>query len=179
MEKLLFLDMDCAGANSWTDLENYWKIQKQKGLSDEEITLAYDKEFKDGLEAIFPEKARLVSKIVEDTHAKLVWSTSWRLCSPYKENIQCAREMLNRRGMPGEALMGYTPDLGWNAFRSDEIIRYLQENFPEAGSCRCAVLDDMEEAGYNLPDNCRFFRTGERKGLTASMADEIIAYLNS
>lgn len=179
MEKLLFLDMDCAGANSWTDLEKYWKTQKKKGLSNKQISLAYDKEFKDGLEAIFPEKAALVSKIVEETRAKIVWSTSWRLCHPYKENIQCARDMLTRHNMPGEALIGYTPDLGESAFRSDEIINYLQEHFPEEDSCRCAVLDDWEEAGYDLPPNCRFFQTGERKGLTAAIANQIIAYLNA
>ena len=37
----------------------------------------------------------------------------------------------------------------------------------------------MDEAGYDLPENCRFFQTGEKKGLTATVADKIIAYFNA
>ena len=179
MVKLLFLDMDGAGANSWNDIEKYWNAMRRKGLSHKEISKAYDKKFKDGLEAIFPDKARLVSKIIAETDAKIIWSTSWRLCEPYKNNIQCAREMLLRHNMPGNALIGYTPDLDNYGFRADEIKKYLEQNYPDPSSCRCAVLDDWDEAGYDLPDNCRFFQTREKRGLTFAIAERIINYLNN
>lgn len=170
--------MDGAGANSWNDIENFFKRQEKKGLSLSEIRKAYQEKFVQGLEAIFPNKARLVSKIITETDAKIVWSTTWRLFEPYKSDIGAARAMLIRHKMPGEALVGYTPDLGIYAIRAQEIARYLEENFPDPASCRCAVLDDMTEAGTGLPENCRFFQTGEKTGLTAAIAEKIIAYLN-
>ena len=178
MVKLLFLDMDGAGANSWNDIEKFWNNMAEKGFSPKQIRKAYDKEFAEGLEAIFPSKARLVSKIIAETDAKIVWSTSWRLCEPYKSSIDSARDMLTRHGMPGGALIGYTPDLGQYAYRGLEIRKYLEQNFPDPGSRRCAVLDDIDEAGFRLPDNCRFFQTGERRGLTRAAAQRIIDWLN-
>ena len=43
MVKLLFLDMDGAGANSWNDIEKYWNSMRRKGLSHKEISKAYDR----------------------------------------------------------------------------------------------------------------------------------------
>ena len=178
MVKLLFLDMDGAGANSISDIDAYCRKMEKKGFSLRKMQKAYDKEFCDGLEAIFPKKARLVSKIIAETGAKIVWSTSWRTCEPYKSSIQSARKMMLRRNMPGNALIGYTPDFGPRAFRSREIITYLKRHYPDMSSCRCAVLDDMDEAGYHLPGNCRFFQTDERFGLTFSITRKIIRYFN-
>ena len=160
MVKLLFLDMDGAGANSMTDINAYWRKMKKKGFSVKAIQRTYDKKFCDGLEAIFPRKARLVSKIIAETDAKIVWSTTWRLCEPYKSDISSARQMLLKHSMPGNALIGYTPDFGPGAFRCQEITAFLEYHYPDLSSCRCAVLDDWDEAGYDLPDNCRFFSNG-------------------
>jgi hypothetical protein len=179
MEKILFLDMDGAGANSWSDMTKFWNKMKKAGLSSKEIKKEYDKQYGDGLEAIFPAKAHLVSKIIAQTGAKIVWSTSWRLFEPYESDIDSARRMLDSRGMPGDSLIGYTPDLGDLAFRSQEIMAYLDQFFPELDSCRCAVLDDMEDAGYGLPENCRFFQTDGNVGLNYSIANKIIRYLNA
>ena len=48
MVKLLFLDMDGAGANSWNDIEKYWNAMRRKGLSRKEISKAYDRKSKCG-----------------------------------------------------------------------------------------------------------------------------------
>ena len=48
MVKLLSLDMDGAGANSWNDIEKYWNAMRRKGLSHKEISKAYDRKFKCG-----------------------------------------------------------------------------------------------------------------------------------
>ena len=179
MVKLLFLDMDGAGANSRNDINKFWDAMENKDLSPIEIRKAYDQKFGNGLEAIFPAKARLVSKIIAETGARIVWSTTWRLYEPYKSNIQSARQMLTRRGMPGEALIGYTPDLAPYAYRGQEIRKYLEQHFPDFGSYRAAVLDDMAEAGFGLPENCHFFRTGEARGLTNTIAQKIINWFNN
>lgn len=178
MEKLLFLDMDGAGANSLTDFNAFLEKMEARGYSLRKIQQTYTRCYKDGLEAIFPEKAALVSKIVRETGAKIVWSTSWRLFEPYLSDIGSAQRMMNRRGMPGDALIGYTP-LIEDLPRADEIKSYLEQNFPDKASCRCAVLDDMAEAGIALPANCRFFKTSERLGLTPKIAEKIIRYLNT
>ena len=86
--------------------------------------------------------------------------------------------MLKRHGMPGDALIAYTPDLGEFAFRCQEIIAFLENSYPDESECRCAILDDMEEAGYGLGDNCRFFQTDRETGLTSAIATRIIDYLN-
>ena len=86
--------------------------------------------------------------------------------------------MLTRKGMPGEALIGYTPDLGQYACRGREIRNYLEQHFPDPGSRCCAVLDDMDEAGFQLPLNCRFFQTGEKRGLTRGVTQRIIDWFN-
>lgn len=170
--------MDGAGGNSDRDVAEYVRGLKKKGLPPHKIQRAYDKRFAYGLEAIFPCKASLVSRIVAETGAKIVWSTSWRTFEPYKSSIQSARDMMDRHKMPGSSLIGYTPDLGEFAFRCQEIAVFLESNYPDATLRRCAVLDDMEEAGYDLPDNCRFFQTTSRNGLTPTIANKIIAYLN-
>ena len=82
------------------------------------------------LTKVFPAKAQPVSKIVRETGAKIVWSTSWRLFEPCKSDIG-------------------------------------------------AASDDMTEAGIALPDNCRFFKTSERRGVTPKIAEKIILYLNT
>ena len=91
MEKLLFLDMDGAGANSLTDFIAFWHKMEKHGYSHRKIQQKYTRRYKDGLEALFPAKAQLVSKIVRETGAKIVWSTSWRLFEPYKSDIGAAQ----------------------------------------------------------------------------------------
>ena len=107
--KLLFLAMDGSGANSWDDLEAFYDSCFKKGLSYDETKEMYDREFRSGTELIFPEKARLVTEIVEKTGAKIIWSSSWRNWFIYKD-IEQARKMMLRRGMPGNALIAYTND---------------------------------------------------------------------
>ena len=43
---------------------------------------------------------------------------------------------------------------------------------------RVAVLDDVDEAGMGLPDNCRFFQTKSYSGLTEKITKDIVRYLN-
>lgn len=178
MEKILFLDMNGAGANSSADISKLCRILHKRGFSPRQINALYNKAFKVGLEAIFPSKARLVSEIIAQTGAKIVWSTSWRCYEPYKSSINAARRMLTRRRMPGNALIGFTPQLKCSYPRSAEIKSYLRQNFPDKTSCRCAVLDDMPDAGFQLPSNCRFFKKAEHLGLTYSIANDIINWLN-
>lgn len=178
--KILFLDMDGAGANSEKLIYGWIYDKINSGMSHTDAINAYKKEFKDGLEAIFPEKAKLVKKIIDSTGAKIVWSTDWRKYHPYKRNIEAAKEMLNRHNMCGDSLIGYTPNFGSFAFRGDEIKEYLIKAGENGEKIeKSAVLDDREDAGYNLPENCQFFQTDFNIGITEEIANEIINYFNN
>lgn len=174
--KVLFLDMDGAGANSDKLIYGWIDKKVSEGMTYKEARNAYKEKFADGLEAIFPEKSKLVKKIIESTGAKIVWSTDWRKYEPYKSNISSAKEMLDRHNMCGYALVDYTPDHGYYSFRGDEIREYLEntkENIEKS-----AVLDDREDAGFNLPEGCLFFKTNSFDGITKNIADKIIKYFN-
>lgn len=176
---ILFLDMDYAGANSKELISNWLSDKRKQGFSKAESEKQYMDNFCGGLEAIFPEKATLVKKIIDSTGAKIVWSTDWRKYYPYKRNIESAREMLNRYNMCGDSLIGYTPDFGNYSFRGDEIKEYIltaKENGDSIG--KCAVLDDRDDAGFNLPEGCEFFQTNPLYGITEEIADAIINYFN-
>ena len=177
--KILFLDMDGAGANSDTLIMEWINHKQLEGFSKKEVVSEYRKTFCDGLEAIFPEKSNLVKKIIESTGAKIVWSTDWRKYHPYLRNIEAAKEMLDRHDMCGYALIGYTPDFGHYDFRGNEIRQYL---FNAKGNGmnieKSAVLDDREDAGFNLPENCKFFKTRTSIGVTEEIANAIIDYFN-
>ena len=177
--KILFLDMDGAGANSDTLIAQWITNKQNEGFSKKEALEEYRKTFCDGLEAVFPEKSQLVKKIIESTGAKIVWSTDWRKYHPYLRNIDAAKEMLDRHDMCGYALIGYTPDFGYYDFRGNEIRQYL---FDAQGRGifveKSAILDDREDAGFNLPERCKFFKTRTSVGITEEIADAIIGYFN-
>lgn len=172
--------MDGAGANSDKLIYDWINKKINSGLSKTEARKQYMENFGDGLEAIFPEKARLVKKIIDSTGAKIVWSTDWRKYFPYKRNIDAAKEMLNRHNMCGDSLIGYTPDLGFYSFRGNEINEYIMTAKEKGENIeKCAVLDDRDDAGFNLPDCCEFFRTNPLYGITDKIAEDIIKYFKS
>lgn len=109
-----------------------------------------------------PELAARVSKLIQDYDLWLVASTSWRLYWSQKD----FKELLTLRGLPGERLIGYTPNLlakDWRAPRKDEIKAFL-DNFDKPVEFYI-ILDDLEESAYNT-DKGRLFRTDFDKGYT-------------
>ena len=94
--------------------------------------------------------------------------------------------MFNRRGLPGKALIGYTPFLGIDKTRGEEIATavklfnsggYTFNKDMEYEIVKAAVVDDDTFAGYSLPSCCRWFRTYDECGMTEAIMDEIINYL--
>lgn len=178
INKLLVLDMDGSGANSDQLIEKWIKDHEKKYGREKSVEM-FKEEFNFSKELIFPEIAKRVNNIVDKTGCKILWSSTWRLLPEYKD-IKDAIDMFNRRGLPGDALIGYTPDLGRMSLRGDEIRMWLYNNKygPIDYFKRVAVLDDIDDAGMNLPDNCMFFRTKEYSGLTDRIMKNIIEYLN-
>ena len=115
MKKLLVLDMD--GVVNSDYLIRLWFDGKFAELEDDgvygldaslAVRKAYGEQFSNSTELVFPELAEHVSRIVQETDCSILWSSTWRLHSKYK-NIETAKEMFDRRGLPGNALIGYTP----------------------------------------------------------------------
>lgn len=121
-----------------------------------------------GFDFIDPHLVDLVGVIVDQTDAKIVLSSTWRL-SP--EDKKLVEDALTRAGL---SLMDCTPNLCGNGkwvSRSEEIKKWLSENPVD----KFAILDDFEDA--EIPGS--FFKTDDDVGLTKAIALEVIKHLNS
>lgn len=183
---LIALDMD--GVVNSTKLIRTWIESKYGELSHIEDPIKrrmkareeYLKAFADGYEAIFPELAERVARICDSTGAHILWSSTWRNSRVYSD-IEFAKGMFNRRGLPGDKLIGYTPDFGGDKYRCSralEISYWLtNRTWNEGKDVRCAVIDDRLDAGAELPEYAKLFATDEYVGITDNTVEEVIAYL--
>jgi hypothetical protein len=185
--KIIALDMDGVVNSSkliqkWID--DKWKIEEQNpnNLTDEDVRLAvrkaYQEEFVHCEELIFPELAERITKIVNETDCYIIWSSTWRRLERYID-IENAREMFNRRGLPGDRLIAYTPMVGmsWGGrCRGAEIKSWIKNN-EEYNVIKCAVIDDRCDAGECLPDNALYFWIDSYTGITDNDVINIINYL--
>ena len=184
--KLLVLDMD--GVVNSEFLIRKWFNAKLLEFEDQficepellrkAIRSAYAEEFCHSEELIFPQLAKRVTNIVKKTNCKILWSSTWRLLKRY-QNIEDAKKMFDKRGLPGDSLIGYTPQLHMydDGYRGSCIRTWLLNN-TYGKFDKVAVLDDRIDAGYDLPEYCKFFQTTNTHGLTESIMKNIIDYLN-
>lgn len=173
-DRILFLDMDGVVNSNSAIVEYLNDLVDNKGMSKEDARQTYFKEFRHMTELIFPHLAHNVKRIVEEADADIVWSTTWRTILEYRNNIAGAKEMLSRRGIPGDRLIGYTPIMQYN-LRRDEIREWIRKN-PTKNVRRFAIVDDSSDAAYNTK-RCKFFQTSVVHGLTNDIADQIIRWL--
>lgn len=181
--------LDCDGVINSNFLIRKWIDSKFKELENDfdnndelrkAVRIAYSREFCNCEELVFPELASIITKICKETDAKILWTSTWRRLERYK-NIEDAKEMFDRRGLPGDRLIGYTPHIGADYFsgnvsRGSEIRMWLFNNvFGDIE--KCAVIDDREDAGFGIPKNAKFFQIAD--GITKEDAEEICSYLNS
>lgn len=108
----------------------------------------------------------LVAKIVRETKAEIVLTSTWRVRESDKTMVEQA---LARHNLE---LYDQTPDLStptqW-VERHEEIRAWLKDNQVS----KFAIIDDWEDAGIEG----NFFKTDENFGLTAKIADQIIEHL--
>ena len=113
-----------------------------------------------------PELAARVSKLITDYDMHIVASTSWRLYWSQED----FKELLTLRGLPGERLVGYTPNLikdswfGSSICRADEIRAFL--NGFDSPVEFCIVLDDDPEAWKGSDPKIMFCKTDFDEGYT-------------
>lgn len=117
-----------------------------------------------------PELAARVNKLIEDYNLYIVASTTWRLYYRQEE----FKELLTLRGLPGERLVGYTPNLYRDSTffeagcpRREEIRAFMEHAKEELGWDIefYIILDDDPSAKYDS-DKGRLFRTDFDKGYT-------------
>jgi hypothetical protein len=188
--KIIALDMD--GVVNSTKHIGDWLYNKREEfkkqypefdpLGDEIFQLTrkeYQKEFNHMIELVFPDLAERIKRICDETDCYIVWSSTWRKLKEY-EDIENAKEMFNRRGLPGDRLIGYTPQQGmaWGGcYRGSEIKLWINDNI-YGEITKCAVIDDRYDAGYNLPKCAKFFQINDQTGITEEDTEDIIKYLN-
>lgn len=189
--KLIALDMDGVVnsdikirkwfSNKMSELES----QGYSYLNNEiriEARKQFDKEFEHSTELIFPELAAYITQIVNETNCYILWSSSWRNLSKYND-IEVAKKMFNKHNLPGDKLIGYTPQLHFmdQGIRGNQIRSWLYNNkyFDYKDLYKCAVIDDRYDAGDMLPNKAKFFWIDPKQGITEYETKNIINYLNS
>ena len=110
----------------------------------------------------------LLARIVEQTGARIVLSSSWRLPGRDKCLVEDALSLHDLE------IFDCTPTLepevdGVHVFRHKEIQLWLDNHTPD----RFAILDDDSRANINGS----FFKTDETIGLTEEIARQVIAHL--
>ena len=173
-EKILFLDMDGV-LNSNFLIRRYIHNCEMHGMTDDEIRNKYFKEFDHCTELIFPELAKNLNKICDETNCYIVWSSSWRRLSKYK-NIENAQQMFNKRNLPGFRLISYTPQRMSAISRACNIKDWIETYGKKVK--KFAILDDRTDAKYNTK-RCHYFQTSVEDGLTEKIANNVINWLNS
>ena len=184
-DNLIALDMD--GVVNSRKLISLWIGDKYKELSEgsyslvgEELRLAvrkaYMEEFVNMRELVFQELAERITEICNQCDAYILWTSTWRKLPEYKD-IKVAQDMFNRKWLPGDKLIDYTPSFSLrdDGYRGNEIKHWLSDN--KIG--KCAVIDDRWDAGVNLPSNAKFFQINDDIGITEENKNEIISYFNS
>lgn len=115
------------------------------------------------------DKVILLNKIVEETGAKIVISSSWRM----SVDLDMIIETFNLQGFVGE-IIGVTPMKLSCVDRGQEINWWLEKNEVDG----FAVIDDINFWGFNsFDDKCVL--VSDDNGMTEEDVNEVIKVLNS
>ena len=141
--------------------------------------------------ALHPKLLRRLKAVVDETDARIVLSTTWRMC---EENERVLIDALIDQGMNPNVVVGRTPvlglaDLHWSGDhgtlaetrRASEVVRYLDTS-PAVEKGRWAVVDDLDVLRVDDPSirqrlEGHFIRTAVESGLTQTCCDALIALL--
>lgn len=189
---ILFLDMD--GVLNNHDLTIQWAEKRLKEIkknitdkSDIKLREIVMREFNQymcmGTEYIFKQLADRLNEVITKCDLKIVWSTSWRNISKYNRNIDNAKEMLNRRGVIGDALIGYTPFFGYEygtaeSTRISEILYCVMNNkFSISYNDKIGVIDDLDLSEIeSYKYGIKFFQTKMKTGLTNKIKNDMLKF---
>jgi len=112
-----------------------------------------------------------LNSITDQTEAKIVISSSWRILSDLDE----LRDILYNAGVTGE-IIGLTPILGVDTLRGNEIYKYIKDNYPYDSEPNYIILDDSTDMLYWQRNN--FFWCDPFCGLSPAVAYKASRFLN-
>ena len=163
--KLIFLDFDGVLNNQ------LWYVATRGKRVDESTG-------KRIVDDIDPKSIEYLNVLVNETGAKVVVSSTWRLSRVVKE----LQEILDRNGFQGEVI-GKTEDLrvaGSNyVLRGNEIYHWLNKHTPESlgyDAINYIILDD--DSDMLLWQKDHFFQTDPYCGLTPNLVWRAAKFLN-
>lgn len=151
--KILFLDIDGVLNNTATFIHNRQMQKKYVGYSHRHF------------DEIDPKLLALVRHICEETGAKIVISSSWRILHTMGQII----EVFEAQGWKNPPVIDMTGRSD-NGFRGQEVYNWIEGCESLTGY---AILDDDGDFFPNQP----LFRTDTRIGLTFPIAEEVIKHL--
>lgn len=115
------------------------------------------------------QKIALLKRIVDETNAKIVLSSSWKI----GEGFELIKAVLFSHKLE---IYDVTPTR-FTSTRNQEINQYFLEH--KRNIRKFVILDDLSHAAKNVPKNRQngFFKTDPFVGLTEEIANKVIAYL--
>lgn len=186
--KLIFLDFDGV-LNSHVFLYEEGAFERQRQIEN-------GREYKDLDESLEWYKAMIderciarLQKVIQNTSAKIVISSSWRMSTSLEKLIEllgsyegiAKLEVIDRTPKPSEMpfyvdTRAITGSDDWTA-RGQEISRWLEINTPKLGPFESyVVLDDSSDAKYGHESN--FVQTTWNDGLQDKHVERLIKILN-
>ena len=154
--KIIFLDFDGVMDTSYYD-----HILSKEG-----------KPGNDQYGAIFdPYCIRNLKRIIEETEADIVVSSSWKYMMGYQDFLN----MWKDRGLPG-FITDVTPNPVDRRKRGDEIDAWIEECKTE---CQYVIIDDLEANNFNEHQISRLLIVNPFFGLDEETAERAIQILNA
>lgn len=118
-----------------------------------------------------PSCVSALQKILDNTGADIVVSSSWRLIHGIDLN-----KVLFQFGLINFKCLGPTPDLKGDNQRGDEITEWFKMQSIDPSNTRFVIIDDNDDMGELLPF---LIRTNWEDGLSFDLADRAIRLLRS
>lgn len=115
-----------------------------------------------GMNYIDDERVKLVAKIIHETNAKIVLSSTWRIDPENRKLVEIALAKYNL------TIFDATPISEKYDLRSNEIQQWLDQNPTE----KFAIIDDWAEAGIGQ----NLFQTNNYFGLTHEISEKVIKH---
>jgi hypothetical protein len=154
--KIIFLDFDGVMDTSYYD----HILSKEGKPGNDEYGAVFD-----------PYCIRNLKRIIEETEADIVVSSSWKYMMSYQDFLN----MWKDRGLPG-FITDVTPNPVDRRKRGDEIDAWIEECKTE---CQYVIIDDLEANNFNEHQIPRLLIVNPFFGLDEETAERAIQILNA
>jgi hypothetical protein len=154
--KIIFLDFDGVMDTSYYD----HILSKEGKPGNDEYGAVFD-----------PYCIRNLKRIIEETEADIVVSSSWKYMMSYQDFLN----MWTDRGLPG-FITDVTPNPVDRRKRGDEIDAWIEECKTE---CQYVIIDDLEANNFNEHQIPRLLIVNPFFGLDEETAERAIQILNA